>query len=186
MRLPYVDTKDLSGFSPDDAAIVERIEARRKPRPLQPLDLTLLHSPAVADGFNTFFGNLRSKTTIGADIREIAMCRVGIINEAWYEWRAHAPIALAAGVSKEGLSIVAEPDLSKVSRGSELSEKQWAVLLYTEEMTKKVKVSDELFAEVKKHFSDKEMVEITAVVRLTLLGIALTLMSPVINEVCLF
>ncbi|UKZ62817.1 uncharacterized protein TrAtP1_004052 [Trichoderma atroviride] len=45
-----------------------------------------------------------------------------------------------------------------------LSEKQWAVLVYTDEMTRTVQVKDETFAALKRHFSDQEVVEITATV----------------------
>jgi hypothetical protein len=37
---------------------------------------------------------------------------------------------------------------------------------YTDAMTKDVKVSDELFSELRKNFDDKGVVEITATVRL--------------------
>ncbi|UKZ62816.1 uncharacterized protein TrAtP1_004051 [Trichoderma atroviride] len=44
MRLPYVaDPPPVQ--TTEDAAIVQRIRERRAPRPLQALDLTLLHSP---------------------------------------------------------------------------------------------------------------------------------------------
>ena len=39
-----------------------------------------------------------------------------------------------------------------------------AVLRYTDAMTKEVQVPDEVFAELKKHFSEQEVVEITATV----------------------
>lgn len=87
MRLPYVDPSSPEAFTtPEEKAIVERVEARRAPRPLQPLDLTLLHSPSVADGWNSFLGAVRTKTGLKDDVREIAICRVAIINQAWYEW----------------------------------------------------------------------------------------------------
>jgi hypothetical protein len=52
--------------------------------------------------------------------------------------------------------------------GEGLSEKQWAVVKYTDAMTREVKVNDEVFAELRKHFSDREVVEITTTVGLRL------------------
>ena len=166
MRLPYVDPTDPNAFKdPEEAAIVSRVRARRAPRPLQPLDLTLLHSPAVADGWNSFLGAIRTKTTLSDDVREIAICRVAVINEAWYEWAHHAPLAKAGGVSDEGLKILEEKDLSSHNGAAELTEKQWAVVHYTDAMTRDVAVKQEVFDALKKHFSGQEIVEVTATVR---------------------
>jgi len=45
-----------------------------------------------------------------------------------------------------------------------LDERHLAVLAYTDAMTKNVKVPDDVFARLKKCFSDREVVEITATV----------------------
>lgn len=162
MRLPYVDPNTIT--SPTETAIVERVKARRSPRPLQALDLTLLHSPAVADGWNSFLGAIRTKTSLPDDIREIAICRVAVINEAWYEWAHHAPLAKAGGVNDAGLKILEEGNLEGKETSEELSKKQWAVVKYTDAMTRDVKVKDEAFEDLKKFFDEKEIVEITATV----------------------
>jgi alkylhydroperoxidase family enzyme len=165
MRLPYVDPTDPNAFQdPEEAAIVSRIRARRAPRPLQPLDLTLLHSPAVADGWNSFLGAIRTKTSLSDDVREVAICRVAVINEAWYEWAHHAPLAKAGGVSDEGLKILEEKDLGSKNGGSELTDKQWAVVHYTDAMTRDVTVRQQVFDALRAHFSEQEIVEVTATV----------------------
>ncbi|KAH8590246.1 AhpD-like protein [Bisporella sp. PMI_857] len=165
MRLPYVDPSDPNVFpTPEEKAIVARVEARRAPRPLQALDLTLLHSPPVADGWNSFLGAVRTKTSLSDDVREIAICRVAVINEAWYEWSHHAPLAKAGGVSDEGLKILGDLALGGKKGGDGFSEKQWAVIHYSDAMTEDVSVKQEIFDELHKHFSDQEVVEITATV----------------------
>jgi alkylhydroperoxidase family enzyme len=45
-----------------------------------------------------------------------------------------------------------------------LSEKEKAVLAYTDAMTREIKVSDECFARVRRLFSEREVVELTACV----------------------
>lgn len=165
MRLPYVPNPPQT-TTPEDAAIVSRIQARRAPRPLQALDLTLLHAPPVADGWNSFLGAVRTQTTIPADLRELAISRVAVVNKAWYEWGHHAPLAVAAGVSQEGMdAIKTETPLDLASRPAlYLSEKQWAVLVYSDEMTRNVRVKDETFAKLKELFNEREVVEITTTV----------------------
>ena len=161
MRVPYVDNPP-STSTPEEAAIVERIQARRAPRPLQPLDLALLHCPSVADGWNSFLGAVRTKTSLGDDIRELAISRVAVCNQAWYEWAHHAPLAVKGGVSEAAMEHVKQDQL--LERPAELSERQWAVLLYADEMTRNVHVKDETFGLVKSLFNDQEVVELTATV----------------------
>ncbi|KAI1658109.1 AhpD-like protein [Daldinia decipiens] len=186
MRIPYVPNPPQPA-SEDEAAIVARIAARRAPRPLQALDLALLHSPAVADGWNSFLGAVRTRTSLDDRAREIAICRVAVCNGAWYEWGHHAPLARAAGVSEEGMGVVGR-DVLVVEEGGDgdgdgdgdlgareersrkeaeragLGEREWAVLRYADEMTRNVKVSDEVFGALRRVCSEREVVEVTATV----------------------
>ncbi|OTA69973.1 hypothetical protein K449DRAFT_380006 [Hypoxylon sp. EC38] len=195
MRLPYTPNPPTPS-SPEDQAIVSRIAARRAPRPLQPLDLALLHSPPVADGWNSFLGAVRTRTTLDARARELAICRVAVCNRAWYEWGHHAPLAVAAGVSAEAMEVVKrgelvpggdkdedeegkgkgkgkgkrererEEEARKEAEGLGLGEREWAVLRYADEMTRNVEVSDAVFGALRKVCSEREVVEVTATVSL--------------------
>ncbi|KAI1370771.1 AhpD-like protein [Hypoxylon crocopeplum] len=175
MRLPYTPNPPTPATEADQA-IVSRIAARRAPRPLQPLDLALLHAPAVADGWNAFLGAVRTRTSLDARVRELAICRVAVCNRAWYEWGHHAPLAVAAGVSEAGMGVVrrerlvgdgGDGDGEKARREAEgvgLSEKDWAVLRYADEMTRNVEVPEEVFAALRRVCGEREVVEVTATV----------------------
>ena len=171
MRLPY--TANPPTFSsPTDQAILSRVQARRGPKGLIPLDLTLLHAPAIADGWNAMLGAVRTKTSLSPDIRELCICRVALLNKAWFEWDAHAPILeTEGGFSKEQMGVVADVEASSNTNDNKdgeevLSPKQLAVLRYADAMTRDVVVSQEVFDEVKVkgQFSEQEVVEITATV----------------------
>lgn len=172
MRLPYAPT---TPHPTDDEAIqiYQRISARRLPRPLVPLDLALLHAPPVADGYNSFIGSLRTKTSIAPDILEISVCRIGVLNKAVYEWNIHGPLALKAGVSVNELNDVAT--LPAFTDGGEHSRQAWTrsvlkraqqtVIKYTDEMTTRVAVSDEVFQELHEVLpSHREVVELTTTI----------------------
>ena len=164
MRLPYAP-KEASASDSHAQAIHSRVEARRSPRPLQALDLTLLHSPNVADGWNSFLGAIRTKTSLADDIREIAICRVAALNGAHYEWHHHAPLAEKAGVDNVGMKALERTTkYTTQDRGEALSDKQWAVVRYTDAMTKDISVGEEIFEGLRKQFQDQEIVEITATV----------------------
>ncbi|ROV93921.1 hypothetical protein VSDG_06311 [Cytospora chrysosperma] len=179
MRLPYVADPLPAGdttTTPEDQAVRDRIAARRAPRGLTPLDLALLHSPPVADGWNSLLGAVRTRTALAADLRELAICRVAVVNRAWYEWAHHAPLAAAAGVPAAALELLkARPGALGVNAAASpggdgegarggLDERQWAVLCLADEMTRNVEVADETFAVVRGLFEEREVVEIVATV----------------------
>ncbi|KAM3547554.1 hypothetical protein ARSEF4850_009947 [Beauveria asiatica] len=163
MKIPYVSNPPKT-TTPEDAAIVARIQARRAPRPLIPLDLALLHAPPVADGWNSFLAAIRTQTSLPDDVRELAICRVAACNKAWFEWAHHAPLAVQGGVSPAAMDVVKAEALPEARPAALLNDKQWAVLKYTDEMTRHVQVEDEVFKLVRAHFDDRETVEITATV----------------------
>ncbi|OJD29715.1 4-carboxymuconolactone decarboxylase [Diplodia corticola] len=178
MRLPYVpNPPQFQGEA--DQAIVRRVQERRGERGLLELDRALLHSPPVADGWNSFLGAIRTRTSISASIRETAICRVAVLNRAWYEWMDHAPLLRATGdLDERDMEYIArrrpksqaqqrpggtatDDDIEPSER---LTERHLAVLDYTDAMTMDVSVPDELFARLRTLFSEREVVEITATV----------------------
>jgi alkylhydroperoxidase family enzyme len=162
MRLPY--TANPPTFK--DAkhqAFVERLIKSRGSHGLSELDLALLHSPTFARGFMQFFTAIRGASTLPTDIMELAMCRVGALNGAAFEWMHHAPLLRKAGVSSEGLETVRTAPVGKQGIDGEggLDARLWAVLKYTDEMTKKVKVKDETFNGLKDILDHRQIVELS-------------------------
>ncbi|RGP72458.1 hypothetical protein FSPOR_2669 [Fusarium sporotrichioides] len=164
MRVPYVSNPPPTN-SPEEESIVAAIEARRHPRPLQPLDLALLHSPPVALGWNTFVGAVRTRTSLAGDLRELAISRIAVVNKAWYEWMHHAPLAVKEGLSWDAMKeLMTEERLILGDIPAGFTEKQWAVCVVADEMTKNVQVADETFRQLKSFFNSQEVVEIVATV----------------------
>ncbi|KAF2171182.1 hypothetical protein M409DRAFT_63556 [Zasmidium cellare ATCC 36951] len=159
MRLPYVDD-DPKMSNAEDQAVVDRVKERRGGK-LIALDKALLHAPPVADGWNSFLKSIRTQTTLSDSIRELAICRVASVNQAWYEWDAHRPILEKANVlPQEVINKIMDPKWD----GSGLDEKHLAVFEYTNAMTLGVIVRDAVFAKLKSFFNEREVVEITATV----------------------
>ena len=160
MRIPSAAT-DTGDLSPEDKAIHERIKARRGPRGLIPLDHALLHNPEIADGFNSFMGAIRSKSSISRALQEVAICYVAVLNQAHFEWAAHAPMALKAGVTRKALEAMLNRD---IRNSSALTEDEINVLAFTEQSTKNIRVDDDLFGKIKSRFTDQEVLELTITV----------------------
>lgn len=183
MRLRYAPPIAPSSAPQDEKDIYERIAARRAPRPLQSLDRALLHSPPVADGWNSFLGAIRSKTLLPqASIMEVAICRVAVLNRAPYEWDAHSVLARKGddGVGEEGMGAILSAEefvgggvverlrklREEVGTGTKdgLSRRQWTVVAYTDQMTRNVQVEDGVWDAVKEEFDERQCVELTATV----------------------
>ena len=170
MRIPYAP-KDPP--TEDDKPVYDRIAARRAPRPLIPLDLALLHNTSVADGWNSFIGAIRTKTSVPDSLKELAISRVAVLNHAVHEWDVHAALALRSGISKEGLETAFNAEVASAkeegdtvsfeARGG-LSAEQWVVLAYTDQMTVGVEVSDRVMEALKGVMEDKQVVELTATI----------------------
>lgn len=170
MRLPYAPAILPADAPTDTVDIYARIAARRNPRPLIPLDLSLLHSPPLADGWNSFLGAIRSRTIVDASLLELAVCRVAVLNHAVYEWNAHAPLALKSGVQPEELHAarmlpcLVEND-GALLESNPFNPRQRAVLQYTDHMTRSITVQDEVFAQLQTvGFNDREIVELTTTI----------------------
>lgn len=171
MRIPYAPNTPPEDASEETRAIYTRISERRKPRPLIPLDLALLHNPSIADGWNTLLGAIRSKTSLDAGLMEMAVSRIAILNGAVWEWTAHAPLALKGGLKRNVLDIARRaavvPKGGREMTGEEkeeLSELEWAVLCFTDQMTKEIGVDEDVFGKVKALLGETGVMEMTATV----------------------
>ncbi|KAF4292142.1 hypothetical protein CNMCM8686_007889 [Aspergillus fumigatus] len=129
---------------------------------------SLLHSPPVADGWNSFLGAIRTRTILPGALLELSVCRVAVLNGAVYEWNAHAPLALKDGVTADELRAVREVEATTTDAGKEalgrsvLSEVQRAVVRYTDEMTLRVRVEEETFEDLRRvGLNEREIVELT-------------------------
>jgi 4-carboxymuconolactone decarboxylase len=145
------------GYSHDRGEVADRIRERRGGR-LTPLDGMLLHSPALADGWNSLLGAVRGASTLPADIRELAVLRVAELNGADYEWTAHEPVAKAAGMTDAQLSALRGGDPGA------LDDRQRAALAYTDAMTEKITVDAPVFDALDQHFDQQQIVELSVTV----------------------
>lgn len=153
-RLPYVPA-DLA--EPKD--IVDAIRARRGGQ-LAELDRVLLHCPPVASGWNTLLGSVRRDLTISPKLRELAMCVVAVLNDAEYEWVAHAPLLEQAGATPAQMKALRDPDAA--ARDTALFDPlERATLALVIEMTRNVKVSDATYSTLRGLVdNDRQMFEL--------------------------
>lgn len=143
---------------PELSALISKIKAERGGRFLN-LYRTLAHSPGVAEGWLHLFTEIRQKAKLDDLSRELAIMEVAILNGADYEYKAHVPFALKAGMTQAQLDALPGWQVSDA-----FPPKMRAVLAYTDAMTRDVHVPDDVFAAVKKHFDARTITEMTATV----------------------
>jgi alkylhydroperoxidase family enzyme len=153
-RLPNVD----AGTPGVDADLVRAVRERRGGELLN-LDRMLLHSAPVARGWNGYMGAIRTGCELAGDLRELVILQVAVLNRAPYEFAQHVPVALADGLSQRKIDALVDWRTASV-----FSERERDVLAYAEAMTLKVQVDEAIFNAVRRHFSDREVVELTATV----------------------
>ena len=119
----------------------------------------LLHSAPVAEGWLNYLTAIRQKSDLAGDIREMAIMRIAHLNGAPYEAEQHAPIALKEGMTQAQLDAL--PDWRPATV---FSDKQRAVLAYTDAMTRDIHVPDDVFQAMHAHFDDQGVVELTATI----------------------
>ena len=85
-RVPFVE----QAVTQEGEQLIAEIKARRGGLLLN-LDKVLLHSPALAKGWNHFMGAVRRQTSLPGNLRELAILRVAVLNQAPYEFLHHAP-----------------------------------------------------------------------------------------------
>jgi 4-carboxymuconolactone decarboxylase len=119
----------------------------------------MAHCPRIGYYFLRLGNSILFKGTVPPALRELAILRVGHINQAKYEWTHHVPIALRVGVGEEQISAL--PDWEN---STTFSEQERAVLQYTDEVTKNIRVKDVTFAAVRRFLDEEGIVELTATI----------------------
>lgn len=142
----------------DNSEVANRIRRRRGGH-LTALDGMLLHSPPLADGWNSLLGAIRDQSTLPHDIRELAILRVAALNGAHYEWEAHKSIGRRSGLNTEQIAVLREGGDTSV-----LTAPQSASLAYTDAMTRNIQVPEPLFTALNEHFDHRQIVELTATI----------------------
>ena len=151
-RIEYADLQD-----PEVSPLVEQIIAERGS--VLHLYQMLLNSPPIAKGWLNHLTGIRLNSSLPGDLRELIIMRVAVLNKAPYEADQHAPIALKEGVSQAQLD-----ELQTWKSSTLFDDRTRAVLAYTDAMTRDIQVDDTVFEAIRSHFSNREVVELTATI----------------------
>src|SRR4029453_19643553 len=101
---------------------------------------------------------IRQKCQLSGRTRELVIMRVAVLNGADYEFSQHVPFA-----HKEGISD-AQIEALKTGRFEAFDAVERSVLAYCDSMTCEIHVPQAVFDAIRPHFSEREIVELTATI----------------------
>jgi|SRR5579883_862045 alkylhydroperoxidase family enzyme len=158
-RIPYLTDETAP---PETKSEWERMRRARGSGPGH-LYQVLGYSPRLMSRWAAFAETLRgidpdNPVTLDGRSRELAIIQVARLTGADYEWSAHLPIAQRLGVSDEQVQALLRDDRAPFSPADR------ALLAYTAESTKDVTVSDATAAELRRHFDDRQVLELTVTI----------------------
>lgn len=148
------------GSRPELAALEAGITAERGRVSL--LYQVLLNSPPLAQGWEQLLTAIRNRSSVPADVREMIILRVAVLNRAPYEFEAHVPHALKAGMLQTKIDALHDPGAA--SAADVFSALERCVLALTDTMTRDIEVPDSVFDPVKAHFNDQQLTDLVATV----------------------
>jgi len=154
-RVPLIEETN----HPELAESIAKIKGARGGRLINIYRL-MLHSPALANAWFDLNQAVRYGTEIDGQSRELAVIRVAILNGVEYVQRAHGP----AYALKEGLTLEQVAALWEWRASQLFNAQQRALLAYTDAITEKIEVTDDVFDNARKHFSERQIVELTMLI----------------------
>lgn len=135
------------------ASIFDKV--RQGGRPVPDLYRALGNAPSMLRAWTGLAWPLRTEATTSRALRELMIMRVAVLTRAAFEWEAHWPAALEAGVRASQLR-----DLNSWSTSAEFNGEERAALLCVDEMIVSGAASPEAIAELRDRFNDGEVVEL--------------------------
>lgn len=144
---------------PDPDDVPPAVQALLDARPPRNIFRMLAHAPALLPGIMELTGAMLYKAKLDPLSRELAILRVGHLCGSLYEVHQHEKIARAVGLAPEKIAGTANEADPKVYDGREL-----LVLRMAEQLVRKVKADDDLFAATLDAFGNERTMELLIVI----------------------
>jgi 4-carboxymuconolactone decarboxylase len=147
----------VPGTRSELADIERKIESERGAISL--LYQVLLNSAPLAAGWEAMLTAIRNRSSVPADLRELMILRVAVLNGAAYEFDAHVPHAQRAGITPAKIEAVRYMESADI-----FTQDERLVLALTDAMTRDIVVPDAVFEPLRQRFDARALVELVATV----------------------
>jgi len=148
-RIPY----------PDPSRLADSVREVVNERPANITRMLAVASESVFHAFLQLGNAFITGSSLPADLREIAILRVGHLSRSAYEIFQHEALARHVGLTDQQIAAVSG-DCSAAEALGEVGSK---VLAYVDDLVMNVRAGDETLAEVRRHLTDTQVVDLTLV-----------------------
>jgi 4-carboxymuconolactone decarboxylase len=153
-RMPHIDPAKLT---PAQQKVYDAITSGPRGAVRGPLAVWLT-SPDLADKAQNLGAFCRYGTSLPPRLSELAILVTGAHWQAGYEWFAHAPIAVAAGVSPAAVEAIRKNEVPV-----DLKPDEQLVYAFSTELWRNRRVSDATYHAAKAKFGEQAVVELVGV-----------------------
>ncbi len=154
-RLPELDP---AKFSPEQKKVHDAILAGPRGKVVGPLKVWL-NNPGLAEHAQALGAYARFNSSLPPRLSELAICCTGAFWKANYEWYAHAPLAIKAGIDPaaiEAIRVGSTPTFTK-------SDEQ-AIYDFATELVRTKRVSQATFERAKKEFGETGVIDLVGII----------------------
>src|SRR3954454_9004871 len=150
-RVPYPTREE---YPKAHLAAYDRMLAERG-NPAPNIFLALANIPNLLDALLEFTKEMRQGSAVEARLRELSIVTVGLVTKCDYEFDHHWNSALKAGLRRAQLEQLADFETS-----GEFDDRERAIIRYAREATLTIEVSDQVWADLRKHLNQREAMDI--------------------------
>lgn len=143
-------------YPPEGEALPDVLENGMRTINVQRMMMHL--TPALRDRMTALGMGLLQEGILDPQLRELALVRVGLLSNAPYEVHHHDALARTVGVPQAKLDA-----LRKDVIGDSFTTEEQAVLRFTDDIVKNVRPGDAELAELQRHLSSAEIMELVLV-----------------------
>lgn len=146
-RIPYPEMDKISSEA--------REMLGRLPSPANIFSM-MAHAETILKPVMKLGGSMLGKMQLDAKLRELCLLHAVKLEGGEYEWMQHVPIALDLGATQAQIDALAKGD----DQAAAFDDAEKAALRFTREVVQKVGASEAALVDVRKHLSDREVVEL--------------------------
>jgi uncharacterized peroxidase-related enzyme len=121
----------------------------------------LAHKPAILETIGPFVAAVQRPDELDPKLKERIILRVSMLNHSAYCTHAHKQISAKMGFTADEIAAMSNPQTADISQAEK------AALMYAEELTLSPgNIRDRTYEELEGHYSESQIVEITAIAAL--------------------
>jgi 4-carboxymuconolactone decarboxylase len=147
-RLPFRDLTTLTGEDRETA------EKNRMNGQVINIFRVLMNHPKLARRWSVFAAHVLAKSTLPARDRELAILRIGWLNQSPYEWEQHVIIGKRSGIS--------DAEIQQIQKGPKAgwNKHEAALIQAADDLFENSVVSDETWKTLSEKYNTEQMMDL--------------------------